>query len=147
MTPDGLQGVHITCAKSQADCLDEAAKMCPSGYVIMDQGQQQGAVAQSYYNPYLRTSTAVVTPTYTGTMLIQCRATYMPPPPQAGVGPMPPPQDQGPPPSTTAVPSPTSSSQPPAILLFKDTAGNIYRVKPEAREDAIRAGWIEIGAQ
>jgi hypothetical protein len=38
---------------------------------------------------------------------------------------------------------------PPAIphgLLFRNDEGNVYRVAPDAREAALRAGWTQVGA-
>jgi hypothetical protein len=31
-------------------------------------------------------------------------------------------------------------------LLFRSAQGNVYRVAPESRDEALRAGWVEIGS-
>lgn len=73
MAPDGNPAAMIECARSQADCLDEAQRVCPTGYAILDQGSQSGSVSRTNYNTYARTATTRTDPTYNGTMLIQCR--------------------------------------------------------------------------
>lgn len=57
-----------------------------------------------------------------------------------------------------AAPQPKSSSQAtpaaqakspalPPVLLFRSAKGNVYRVQPESRDEALRAGWIPIGRE
>jgi hypothetical protein len=43
-----------------------------------------------------------------------------------------------------AAPPAPKPSEPPA-LLFRNTEGNVYRVRPEARDQALHAGWVQIG--
>ncbi|HEY3746398.1 MAG TPA: hypothetical protein VGL17_09170 [Gemmatimonadaceae bacterium] len=32
-------------------------------------------------------------------------------------------------------------------LLFRTSEGNLYRVAPESREEAVRAGWVQVGQE
>ena len=40
-----------------------------------------------------------------------------------------------------------ASSTPTHKLLFRTSEGNLYRVAPESRDEAIRAGWVQIGQE
>ena len=60
----------IECRRSQGNCYEEAARVCPGGFDVMDGSGRQGAVVQSWGN------TATVTPTYNGEMLVRCRGYY-----------------------------------------------------------------------
>jgi hypothetical protein len=43
--------------------------------------------------------------------------------------------------------SPPASADSQRAQLFRTAEGKVYRVKPESREEAIRAGWVPIGAE
>jgi hypothetical protein len=58
----------IDCKKSARHCYREAQTVCPSGFEILDKSEKSGAVANT------AGETAVVVPTYDGTMLVRCRA-------------------------------------------------------------------------
>jgi hypothetical protein len=48
-----------------------------------------------------------------------------------------------PPPAETAAPADTT----PPALLFRNTEGSLYRVAPESRDRALRAGWVQVGTE
>lgn len=122
MTPSGAEGFYIECPRSQDLCMDEAAKVCPRGYFVIDAGAERGAIAQTYgqangqaignYYTGQSSGRTVVTPTYRGNMTIECRQ-YV------------------------------------ATLIFQDANGNRYSVPAtaEARARAQQEGWVEVGRQ
>lgn len=60
----------IACKRNAGNCYSEAAKVCPSGFDVVDAQGQHGAIAQTNYS----TGQTFVTPTYSGQMLVRCRA-------------------------------------------------------------------------
>jgi hypothetical protein len=46
-------------------------------------------------------------------------------------------------PTTASPPTPQSRHR----LLFRTSEGNVYRVEPESRDEAVRAGWVQIGVE
>jgi hypothetical protein len=47
-------------------------------------------------------------------------------------------------PSVLPTPAPPPAKPAPTGLLFKNSEGNLYRVQPEARDEALRAGWVRV---
>ncbi len=67
MLSDGRGAWHISCRRSEVNCLEEAQDVCPRGYQVVGEGTSQGIVATQWGQ------TTVVSPTYGGAMLIRCR--------------------------------------------------------------------------
>lgn len=57
----------ISCKRNRANCYEEAAAVCPRGFDILDGDSQRGAIVHPMGN------SAIVTPTYKGELLVQCR--------------------------------------------------------------------------
>ena len=64
----------ISCKRNAGNCYEEAAKVCPSGFDVVDAQNQKGAVANTNYS----TGQTTVTPTYQGQMLVRCRSRNKP---------------------------------------------------------------------
>ena len=45
-----------------------------------------------------------------------------------------------------AAPTPAAASAPPG-LLFRNQEGNLYRVQPDAKNEALRAGWVQVAKE
>lgn len=103
--------------------MDKAAELCPQGYDVIDAGAREGALAQSNTNAITGQTVTTVTPTFRGNMTVRCRVLAAPlythPPSMqplpSGSGPV----------AVSAGPAPT-------MVIFRDKAGNVYRIKPEA---------------
>lgn len=124
MAPDGGGAWLVDCRKDRSFCFDEAQRLCPQGYFVLDSSQQSGAFAQTFASQY--SATTVVTPTWQGEMMIRCRLA---------------------PAAPIAYPQPVAISPPPAgkaDFLFRASDGKVYRVPLAERERAIRSGWMEV---
>lgn len=171
MAPDGSQGHYIECHRNQANCMDEAADLCPGGYHVLDRGDQSGALAT--YNQF--TNQVYVAPTFKGSMTIVCR--HRGPAANAEqltcreglrlyrdqrgtfgcvadanraqarrdglteVGAGPPQLAA----QTEGAPVPAVPAGPPR--KFRSENGTVYVVQPESFDRARRAGWVEIGKE
>ena len=71
MAPDGGGAWLVDCRKDRMYCYDEAQRLCPHGYFVLDSSQQSGAVAQTYAGAY--SAATIVSPTYHGELMIRCR--------------------------------------------------------------------------
>lgn len=120
MAPDGTPAAHVTCYEDESNCMDEAQRACPQGYVVLDRNSQTGMIAETQMGPFRR-ATTVAEPTYRGAMLIQCRV-----------------HDLGQPRADGSCPAPGG-------LLFRNQHGIMRCVPPDKREQAINAGWVEGG--
>ncbi|HMJ51079.1 MAG TPA: hypothetical protein VK540_03365 [Polyangiaceae bacterium] len=69
MAPDGSRAHYIECPRSQAECMDEAAELCPRGYEVIDSGEKSGAVARQDRF----TGVTTVNKVYRGTLTVKCR--------------------------------------------------------------------------
>lgn len=56
----------VTCRHGLGNCHEEAARVCPSGYTVVDRGEQSGAVVSPLGN------SAMVTPVYKGEIIVEC---------------------------------------------------------------------------
>lgn len=60
----------IECDKRQGECLREASKLCPTGFVVLNQDGHTSQTVSAYSGPY--GSAASVHENYTGELMIQC---------------------------------------------------------------------------
>jgi hypothetical protein len=66
--PDGKPGWYtISCSKSPSYCLEEAGRLCPSGYDVADAEGRQGTYVNNMGGGFQ------AYPTYDGSMLIRCK--------------------------------------------------------------------------
>lgn len=77
---DGRRAMLITCPRSHGECLAEAASVCPNGYEVLDQSEQQKLRSwqppptYASYNGYIvpQQSAPRSWSEYRGEMLVRC---------------------------------------------------------------------------
>jgi hypothetical protein len=68
----GPGAYSIECKRNRGECYQEAGRVCPQGFDVRDGSEQNGVYVQS--QTYGNNTQTTAFPTYSGTMLVQCKS-------------------------------------------------------------------------